>query len=288
MRRYLGRFVMVAVVVVGLGVFAGWAAAETVTRGQAGADTTCDTPDDFIAVQTGVSGGTAYTIPSGEWTVTSWSASGGPPGQEALVIYRPTGTPNEYKIVGSTSPEALPDSLNTFDASIKVKGGDLIGFWAEAGTTCALATGSSSDAPSLLFPSGVPNSGTTVMLVPGFVVGYRMNMRVTLKRGSQSAPSVPAPQPARMVICTVKPIQRADGTTGTFADVLASQYPTIDTTSPYYGAAPAKYAEGHGLTCDNLPGYTDAGYTVNGDGVRAPAGQETTWPAPYEYFTKSV
>ncbi len=70
--------------------------------------------------------------------------------------------------------------------------------------------------------------------------------------------------------------------------MLASQYPTTDTTSPYYGASPAKYAQGIGLTCDNLPGYTDAGYRVNGDGVRAPAGQEATWPAPYEYYAKNV
>jgi hypothetical protein len=280
---------------VGAAFFAGMAGAETVTRGQTGADTACTTPADFVAVQTGVSGGTPYTVPSGEWTITSWSAAGGPPGQEALVVYRSTGTPNEYKVVGSTSAHALPNSQNTFSASIKVKGGDLIGFWAQAGTTCALATGSPSDAASVFFPSGIPSSGTTLTLVPGLAVGFRLNMQVTLEKGSGSGssgsqPAAPVfvPQPPRIAICTAKPIQRADGTMGTFNDVLASQYPTSDPSSPYYGAAPANYAQGIGLTCDNLPGFTDAGYKVNGEGVRAPAGLEASWPAPYEYYSKTV
>jgi hypothetical protein len=278
-----------------LATFAGWAAAETVTRGQTGADTACGAPGDMIAVQTGVSGGTSYVIPSGEWTVTSWSASGGSPGEEALVVYRPTGTPNEYKVVGSTSPHALPSSLNTFDANIKVKGGDLVGFWAPPGTICGNYTGSSADTVSIFFPSGVPDAGETVTLQPGLADGHRLNMQLTLKRGSGSGSSgspseepVPAPQPARIAICTAKPIPRADGTTGTFNDVLASQYPTSDPTSPYHGAVPANYAEGVGLTCDNLPSFTDAGYKVNGEGVRAPAGLEASWPAPYEYYAKAA
>jgi hypothetical protein len=143
----------------------------------------------------------------------------------------------------------------------------------------------------------VPEAGETVTLVPGLAVGYRLNMQVTLKsgsgsgRGSSSPPKpaapVVAPQPARTAICTAKPVLRTDGTIGTFNDVLASQYPTSDPASPYYGAVPANYLQGIGLTCDILPGFTDAGYKVNGEGVRAPAGLEASWPAPYEYYTKA-
>lgn len=125
------------------------------------------------------------------------------------------------------------------------------------------------------------------------ITGFQLNISVTLSKpkkgaGSSAVPASPTvePEPARIAICTAQPIRRADGTVGTFADVLASEYPATDMASPYYGAAPAKYAEGIGLTCDNLPGYTDAGYKVNGDGVRAPAGLEASWPAPYEYFAK--
>lgn len=295
MRRYLSRLAAILAALIALAAFAGWASAETVTRGQTGADTTCDTPDDFVAVQTGTSGGVSYTVPSGDWVITSWSAAGGPPGEEALVVFRPIGTTDEYKVVGSTSSHSLPDSQNTFGANIKVKGGDLIGFWAKAGTTCALATGTASDAASIFFPSGIPGAGTTMTLVPGLAVGYRLNMKVTLKSGSgsnspssQPAAPAPGPQPARMAICTTKPVQRADGTTGTFNDVQTAQYPTSDPNSPYYGAVPAYYLQGIGLTCDSLPGFTDAGYRVNGEGVRAPAGLEASWIAPYEYYAKAV
>jgi hypothetical protein len=279
--------------VAGAAVLAGLAGAATVTRGQTGADTPCTTPADFTVVQTGVSGGTSYTVPSGQWTITSWRALGNGPAQEALVVFRPTGTPDQYTVVGSTSAKTLAAGLNTFNANIKVKGGDLIGLWVQQNSICAHATGSTADSLAAFFPTGVPSAGTTFDM---FVfTGFRLNVSVELSTGggsdgkSGSAASTPpfVPEPARIAICTAKPIQRSDGTVGTFADVLASEFPTTDQASPYFGAAPANYAQGIGLTCDNLPGYTDAGYKVNGDGVRAPAGLEASWPAPYEYYTKT-
>jgi hypothetical protein len=241
-------------------------------------------------------------VPSGQWTITSWSAQGGPgAGREALVVFRPTGTPNQYLVVGATSPQTLANTQNTFSADIKVEGGDLIGFWAQAGTRCAHMTGSTADSIGICLPELGPCSATTVpdrndtlTVTPVPEGGFRLNMSVVLKSrpsssGNNPAPSpVVEPEPARIAICTVQPIKRTDGTIGTFADVLASEYPATDPASPYYGSVPAKYAEGIGLTCDNLPGYTDAGYKVNGDGVRAPAGLEASWPAPYEYYTKNA
>jgi hypothetical protein len=306
MRSRSTRVVSLAVALGCLAVFASVALADTVTRGQAGADTVCTTGFDFAAVQTGVSGGPSYTVPSGQWTVTSWSAARatadamngengmGPEvtgGREALVVFRPTGTPHQFGIVGSTPSQALTDSLNTFKATINVKGGDLIGFWVQDGTVCARQQANSTTDTVEISLSEVPAAGTSLtMMSLGGPPGYRLNMSVTLKESNKgpsvSASPVVVPEPARIAVCTAAPIQRSDGTLGTFADVLADQYPATDPASPYYGAAPAKYAEGIGLTCDNLPGYSDAGYKVNGDGVRAPAGQEATWPAPYEYFTK--
>ncbi len=298
MRSRSPRLLSLAAAAGCLAVFAGIAgAADTTTLGQTGADTSCTLDEDFIVAQTSVSGGPSYTVPEGNWTITSWSAAGGSGGQEALVVFRPTGTPDEYKIVGSTSPRTLTAPQITVKANIKVKSRDLIGFWAQDGTMCARATGSSADVPSLAPSPSPPGEGTTVTL---FQLppqddggGYRLNISVTLKRqvksstASEPEPFV-GPEPARIAICTAAPILRADGTIGTFADVQADQYPATDTGSPYYGAVPAKYAQGIGLTCDNLPGYTDTGYRVNGDGARAPAGQEATWPAPYEYFTKTA
>jgi hypothetical protein len=40
-------------------------------------------------------------------------------------------------------------------------------------------------------------------------------------------------------------------------------------------------------SCDNLRGFTDSGYKVNGEGVRAPAGLKASWPA-MQYYTKTA
>jgi hypothetical protein len=292
----LARLGGLACLFAAVSLLTGVAAAETVTLGETGADTACNVEANFIVAQTGVSSGPSYTVPSGQWTITSWSAAGGSGGQEALVVFRPTGTPHQYTIVGSTAAQTLSAPLNMFTTSIKVEGGDLIGFWVQDGTMCARETGSPGDTGDAFFPSGVPAAATTLTLAP-LVEGFRLNMSVTLTRDSSgSGRSKPKPKPApvvtpelaRIAICTAKPIPRTDGTVGTFADVLASQYPTTDPSSPYFGAVPAKYAQGLGLTCDDLPGYSDSGYKVNGDGIPAPAGLEASWPAPYEYYTKNV
>lgn len=163
--------------VVGVGVAS---SAESTTLGQAGADTTCDTPGDLIAAQTGTSGGVSYTVPGGRWRITSWQAAGSPTGRLALVVYRPTGNTDEYTVVGRTEAHRLPKAKNHFSADIAVKGGDLIGFWSKAGTMCALATESSSDTASIYFPADLPSPGTSLTLIPGFAVGYRLNMQVNL------------------------------------------------------------------------------------------------------------
>lgn len=159
-------------------------AGESLSLGQIGSDTPCTAPADFVGVQTSTSGGdVSYAVPPGRWRIRSWKAAGSPVGKEALVVFRPTGAPDEYTVVGSTRARSLPDPVNKLiDIDLKVKGGDLIGFWVEAGTTCALATGDSNDAVSILFPAEVPTAGTTMALVPGLAVGYRMNMKVNLTR----------------------------------------------------------------------------------------------------------
>ncbi len=171
----------IAAIVGTVALCGGWATGHGLTLGRIGADTSCTTPGDFVAAQTATSGGVSYTVPPGRWAITSWSAAGGPKtGGEALVVFRPTGTPDAYEVVGSTSPHELSNSKNTFGAAIKVKGGDLIGFWAEAGSICALRTSDPGDNASIFFPSGVPTPGTTMTLYPGYAVGYRLNMKVTL------------------------------------------------------------------------------------------------------------
>jgi hypothetical protein len=179
--RRLRLLALTAATLAALGAGVAWAA-ESISLGQTGADTLCDTPADFVAAQTGTSGDVSYTVPPGRWRLISWKAAGSPTGgKEALVVFRPTGTPDEYTVVASTRAKALPKPINKLTGlDIKVRGGDLIGFWAQAGTTCALFTGNSNDTPNIYFPSDIPAAGTTMSLMPGLVDGYRLNMKVTL------------------------------------------------------------------------------------------------------------
>jgi hypothetical protein len=106
------------------------AAAETTTIGQlGGAPSSCEA--NLEAVQTSVTSGTSYAVPSGDWLVTSWSSQAGdgpaPSGSLQLELWRPTGTVDQYMLVGISPVEATSASgINTFSLSppIAVQGGD--------------------------------------------------------------------------------------------------------------------------------------------------------------------
>ena len=285
-RAKVGTVSVLAAGLAALAVFAGQVQAATITLGQTGTGVTCGSAATLV--QTGVSGGNSYTVPSGSWKITSWSTEAGSPGgQMALVVYRPTATAHEYKVVAATAAQSLTAStLNTFSVSINVAAGDLIGYWCSAGTTGA-SNAAAGDTFESVLAASVPTVGSTVTFASG--TSLRLDIRVILTQlgggggggggGTEEPPPPPPPEPARLGVCD---------RTGVFRNIYASQYKTTDTTSPYYGAVAARYYEGLGITCDILPGYTDAGYTVDGTGAKAPAGYESVWLAPYEYYTKNA
>ena len=163
----------------GLGL-SGIAGADSWTvQGQTAADTVCMVGSNFVAVQLSISAGTPYVF-SAPGNVTYWSAAGGYGGQEALVVVRPTGTPLEYRVVGSTPAQTLTDPLSRFKVGkVKVKKGDLIAFWVEDETLCAHATNDTGDVVGLfLASSGPPAVGTVATVSP--IQSYRLNMSATV------------------------------------------------------------------------------------------------------------
>lgn len=100
---------------------------------------------DFWFIQTSPSG---YSVPAGNWVVTSWStyagdydASGHVGGYMSMMIFRPAAG-GTYDVVGESPVEALTaDSLNTFTLAtpIAVQGGDLLGMY-ENGNNCGVNT----------------------------------------------------------------------------------------------------------------------------------------------------
>jgi hypothetical protein len=181
MRR---RFRVLALSAVLLSASAGaaWAIGKGLTLGQIGGDTACGAPGDMVAAQTSTSGGVSYTVPEGKWRIIWWSAAGPSDGKLALVVFRPTGTTDEYQVVGSSEAHSLPAAKNKFSAEMNVREGDLIGLWAKPGTLCGVYTGDGSDTASIFFPTEIPDGGTTMTLIPGYAVGYRLNVKVALTK----------------------------------------------------------------------------------------------------------
>jgi len=93
-----------------------------------------------------------YSIPA-DGVITSWrfQADNNPP-QLKLKIGRPTGTANEFTIVGDSDLKTPAiNQLNAYPAGVPVRAGDLLGFYVTGGM------GGLSDCLS-----GVPGAGTTV------------------------------------------------------------------------------------------------------------------------------
>jgi hypothetical protein len=156
------------------------AAADTITVGQTvSANEICSV--DGVFFQTAVSSGSSYTVPSGDWTITSWSADGSVwGGQLVLVVLRPSAAPGDFDVVGESTAETLATGqLNSFSTSIPVRGGDTVGIWGTAMTACASGIPSPRDTFEFLPVSPVPAVGTTLTGLAGGAFA-RINVAATL------------------------------------------------------------------------------------------------------------
>ena len=78
--------------------------------------------------------------------------------------------------------------------------------------------------------------------------------------------------PTHVLLCSPTLVQRGDGSTGNALQVPWADYkawladPTTHPEIPA-GSIPAKYGDGIGLTCDNLPGYADSGKKADEQGT---------------------
>jgi hypothetical protein len=98
----------------------------TMTIGQVappGSSGSCSACTDYQ--ETTGAGSPSYTVPAalpgGSWTVISWSIRGGTSvdGRARLRVFRPTGTPNQFKLVAESAEEAVPaGSALSFATSI--------------------------------------------------------------------------------------------------------------------------------------------------------------------------
>ncbi|MGA2470577.1 MAG: hypothetical protein ABSG64_07805 [Solirubrobacteraceae bacterium] len=121
-------------------VLASSAAAATITIGATAPPGTdngggCTGCEDF---QTSTDpAGPGYAVPAGDGgVITSWSVVSGTSSSSCssecsatLLVFRPTGTPDDYTFVGASDVESPPDdgALHTYPTDIAVDPGDVIG-----------------------------------------------------------------------------------------------------------------------------------------------------------------
>lgn len=149
------------------------------TIGQAAGGVTCNAGPYTIWQP---SGSASYSVPTGNWTITSWSTqAGGSGGQMAIVVVRPAGGGNDTVVAVGPTETLTPNSLNTFDVSIPVQGGDLLGLWYSGATDCYDETDDSGDAPSYV-QEGKPSVGETETGTADS--GYLIDISATLSPGA--------------------------------------------------------------------------------------------------------
>jgi hypothetical protein len=109
-------------------------AAASVTVGQVapGAITSCSKNFDFLQASTPDN---SYTLPTG--VITSWAhrSQAGAGQQVSLKIFRKTGDPATYQVVGHDGPHPVtPNTLTNFSTNLQVKAGDVLGLTGAGGT----------------------------------------------------------------------------------------------------------------------------------------------------------
>lgn len=98
--------------------------------------------------------------------------------------------------------------------------------------------------------------------------------------------------PPHVLLCSPTLVQRADGTLGNALQVPWADYQAWLADAKTHpeipaGSIPAKYAQTIGLTCDNLPGYSDSGQKADEQGTIPDAQTGPLEGAIYPYWVKA-
>lgn len=104
-------------------------ASGSVTLGQLGPNNTSSNAGGLDFIQQGVAAGTSYVVPA-NGTITSWSNNAPAAASQmlAMEIFRKTRDPNFFTLIGHDGPHPLTSGLvNTFQTSVPVQAGDLLG-----------------------------------------------------------------------------------------------------------------------------------------------------------------
>jgi hypothetical protein len=159
----------------------------------------------------------SYAVPAGSWTVTAWSIRGGTttPGNARLRIFRPTGSPDQFRLVAESADAPVPlNVVTTTPVSIPVQAGDRIGLRSGdvPGDVLHQYAGAVND--DARFPIGDPMLNQTVGPDGDFpaailLAAQRLNIGVTLFRADPS--TNPGPTPTKKKCKKKKPKKKSAG-----------------------------------------------------------------------------
>lgn len=158
------------------------AAATTIGQNDAGGAGTCGTGNTFVQTGTGP-GVPSYAVPAGGGVITSWSFQAGSTAGEKdkLKVVRPTGTANQFFVVGEDALQTMkPSALNTFSVRIPVQAGDDLGLYTVDGNDCTVSTHTTGNTDAYL-PSSDPSPGTTFTGTPESGSGEAYNVSATVE-----------------------------------------------------------------------------------------------------------
>jgi hypothetical protein len=159
----------------------------------------CSSPCDYMQ-ETTAAGSPSYVVPpvpAGQppWSITSWSALGGAgDGSAALDVWRPTGSPDEFRLISVGDQLPFPTNVLTSHAvSIPVLPGDHLGVRAgDSDFQSVYQTSNIGDAwlsPHELAAVGETAGGSSSDHTPSRSADERVNVQATLT----STPAAAAP-----------------------------------------------------------------------------------------------
>jgi hypothetical protein len=149
-------------------------------------------PPSSILVTTAVSSGTPFTVPAGGGVITSWqtNAGSGSGGTDAkLKIFRATGDPDQFLVVGQSALEPITaSSLNgPFPARIPVQAGDYVSIRpGNNGGPCNTLTANMTDSSRVSMGEADTPNGSTTLFNPTPNTEQRANVSASLEADADS------------------------------------------------------------------------------------------------------
>jgi hypothetical protein len=142
-------------------------------------------------------GSSSYVVPAapagGPWTISSWSARGGvDAGTGSVEVWRPTGNPNEFRLIAIGPEQSFPaNTVTSHPVSIPVEPGDHLGVLSLTGEFSP-AYDTTSDADLEFGAVGNPAVGQTVGGPTSDFLAFKEDRSRINAGATLTAPSTPA------------------------------------------------------------------------------------------------